>query len=552
MYKIFKILILLIIALFNFKAFFADASFLWEDLWLDLYKNIDEWYSTLQTKNYEYELKWQNPDWTAWEEINRILASENVKPCLTENLQTSDVEKINSWDIQTLEKNIKDECKKDWKIATSELNSLFSKVREVRTTAKSKANQKTKAIQRISRIWLYSDWTLENSPFDIVSDIKDIDYIIFTSEIPYKWEKPIKDKDVLDYLKWKFKNDKKPKTWSWSWDDDKNSSPPKNDNWNWWDNWNNNWNEQNNNWNWNDENPICIDPKLSWLNDSDIKDVLWIWKNFDIINWHINSNYNPDYFNDFNFSTSWSYNPANLIIKYNNSSYSEVADDNKWWCKSFFCITIEFIIKDQNLLWWWKTRSIESILEKSNWHFKKFSNTSLVQSKMTTNNFELWLRDLNLPDIFHMWVVIQEKPVPMLELKDWIQDKKWVDGDKEMSVKNLLRKWFESVWMNYERENDLEIFFKSEIESKTIEDSAWLTNAVIIDRLKRQEEYLQEETKLLDEFVWNFIKKESTKADTEWLYKEFVELEKFVWQMTKYANSFNWTIKKMNEIPIHK
>ncbi|MDR0771825.1 MAG: hypothetical protein LBF15_01910 [Candidatus Peribacteria bacterium] len=46
--------------------------------------------------------------------------------------------------------------------------------------------------------------------------------------------------------------------------------------------------------------------------------------------------------------------------------------------------------------------SIEDIIARSNEHLKIFAGTSLVQSKMTTNNFQLGLKDLNLPDIFHI------------------------------------------------------------------------------------------------------------------------------------------------------
>jgi len=42
-------------------------------------------------------------------------------------------------------------------------------------------------------------------------------------------------------------------------------------------------------------------------------------------------------------------------------------------------------------------KSIENVLKTSNKHLKKAANTSLVQSKMSTNNFEMSLRDLDLP-----------------------------------------------------------------------------------------------------------------------------------------------------------
>ncbi|MDQ7023643.1 MAG: hypothetical protein Q9M97_09200, partial [Candidatus Gracilibacteria bacterium] len=89
----------------------------------------------------------------------------------------------------------------------------------------------------------------------------------------------------------------------------------------------------------------------------------------------------------------------------------QAINDNDFFggCETFFCITIEYLTHDGNLLIGGTTRSIESIMERSNNHLKKFANSSLVQSKMTTNNFELGLRDLNLSDIFSMPIVIIKK-----------------------------------------------------------------------------------------------------------------------------------------------
>jgi len=86
--------------------------------------------------------------------------------------------------------------------------------------------------------------------------------------------------------------------------------------------------------------------------------------------------------------------------------------------------------------------SIQSIVEKSNEHLKKFVNTSLIQSKMTTNNFELPLRDLKLSEIFSFGMVITKKTPPILNLEK--NEEKSAD-ENPLSAKNIFCKRWEST-----------------------------------------------------------------------------------------------------------
>jgi len=84
---------------------------------------------------------------------------------------------------------------------------------------------------------------------------------------------------------------------------------------------------------------------------------------------------------------------------------------------------------------------------------------------MTTNNFEISLRDLNLPDMFHMGFVITKKAPPILHLEELNKfqkekpktetETKKEDNDE---IKILLRNKYANFKLNYDKANDLENF----------------------------------------------------------------------------------------------
>jgi len=51
-----------------------------------------------------------------------------------------------------------------------------------------RAQEKTEATYEIARVGLYSDGNIENSPFDLIFDIQEIDRVIFSEEIEYEGE----------------------------------------------------------------------------------------------------------------------------------------------------------------------------------------------------------------------------------------------------------------------------------------------------------------------------------------------------------------------------
>ena len=73
-------------------SFWVAGAFLWEDAWLNLYKDIEKWLENLEAKNFEYELNWW---WkSAWEEVNRLLELEWLDWCIKNNISVEDIKNI--------------------------------------------------------------------------------------------------------------------------------------------------------------------------------------------------------------------------------------------------------------------------------------------------------------------------------------------------------------------------------------------------------------------------------------------------------------------------
>lgn len=558
MSKIFQILKIFTFILIIKASFLVSFAFLWDDLWLDLYKNIDEWITKLNSKMYSYELKWAKPNWNISDNINKNIKSAWINWCEIQNITQQEVEEIAFWDdnqspnISLLSQKLDWKCLKIW-----QLNKIQQIIKNVAIKSNNTAKSKAEDIYNISKQWLFSDGNIQNSPFDLVKDIKDIDYIIFTQDVKYEWEEGIDDDKLWKYLQWKLNNLENKinnKLNDNNQEDPDNRDKNKNSSWSTIEN---NWNSEIN-LNWDNTKYTCPDDNESWLSEDDLNNIK-NWEN-NQNNWPLNWNYRWKinlWDNPFAYST-W----PNISIWWNITStiwkkpYQAVNDNNFFgWCKKFFCIKVEFLTHKWNLLIWWKTRSIQSIMERSNKHLEKFVNSSLVQAKMTTNNFELGLRDLDLSKIFSMPIVITKKTPPILNLDYLNREAKKNSNKKEdsnpLSENNLLKFRFEAIWINYKRENDLSIFEDSDYNRKMLINNAELN----IWKIKKNSDERNKqiaELKKLDEHITRIVSSSYQRKETDWMYKEFVELENFTQELNNYVKAFDKVTDKMLSIPIHQ
>lgn len=224
-------------------------------------------------------------------------------------------------------------------------------------------------------------------------------------------------------------------------------------------------------------------------------------------------------------------------------NYNKVTDNSEWPCENFFCINVDFIMYEHNLFWWWENITIEYLLNRSNEHLKKFASTSLLPAKMSTNNFELWLKDLNLPDIFHIWIQISTKPVPILDIQ-----KSWQKDESEFSTSNMLEQYYKSNWLDYKRRNDLSLLNNLEFDKQAIEWSKELWIDKGAQKNNDFKDFLKSEKNKIN-LLNKGIEKSVLSKVSETFNTQFAEIERFTVWINDYVKNIQSIIKEMNKIP---
>ena len=567
----------------------SSASF-WSPSSLDLYKNIDKWIDELSGKMKTFELNWWPKESTINQEVNNLAIIEWKQPCLDswkEISQNQFDDIVLNDSIEDLVKFIDQKCiNKDWVVAIETLDSTLKLLQKHNINTKKIADKKTDQIYKISNIWLYSDWMIENSWFDLISDIIDINFIIFKNDVEYIWWEAVEIDTIIDSFIEKLNKD-------WVVEDvhyesETNYSPPNNSTQSSSNISNDTVNDDtNNNTYWStdttnvidededinnyedslvdtDNNYICPDDtNNSWLfnNESDsiiyeIQKETYDWSslvNEDSSTWWwttwssswdsntstINSSWN---WND-SLNSNWVSNP-NVELEW---EYIKVVDNSEWPCDDFFCIDIEFKMYQHNLFWSWDNITIEYLINRSNEHLKKYASTSLIQSKMSTNNFEIWLSNFNLPDLFHLSIQISTKPVPILNIEpEWKQDK------SEFSSKSMLEEYYKQNGMDYTRRNDLDLATNMEQDKQSIinSDMLWILNPVK-KKWEHEEDFLNKGSKKI-EYINKSIEKKVSYWITETFELEYAEIDKFTVSINEYVKNLYSVLKEMDKIPVVK
>lgn len=545
-----KKLLLYIIFLITFFLPFTSGAFLDGDLWTDIYNTIDEWFNDYESKIYEHEItdQWEKK---IPEKVNQILEMKWLAPCI-KKLDIDTIEKIRNGDVNALYNSIDEKCLSNLQEKIISTNSLFSyagAVAEIRDTIRQQSQEKIKKIYEIARLGLYSDWDTKNSPFDLVDDIKEIEKIIFTQKIEYNWEQNDNlDNAFSDMLNGLF---------FWN----------NNGIWN-WNTWNTHSGTTTSTWSVllnNNSYPLFLAPgsyNSNYVCNNDTNTLIQeSWLSEEDLNTLLQNNNSPS----INNSNTWSNNQNNSwsSLYSNNRSlntyvatwYNILNDNSIWPCNWFFCIKIEFIVHNQNLLVGWETTSIQSILTKSNGHLKKFANTSLVPSKMTTNNFEIGLMDLKLPDIFHIGVQVQKKSPPILNL-DKNQENSNINNKNisEYSAEAMLEEYYKNKGLDYKKANNIQQYLWRERELKSITNSAELSYPLVIDKVSQRENaeksaWFSEEK---NDLVSKSIDKIGLFEDSNIMKQNFIEIGIFSEALRDYIFTIGAIIEQMNKIPIHK
>lgn len=517
----------------------TTKAILSEPLWLDMYKKIDRWLYDLEVKYLQKEFRWDStPEENIKKELQLWDIEWNFKWCYNLEMTIEEIEEIASkWERSNeIAFDKLKWCQKDSSISAltlSEFQNIVSKYyfEKVKTS-----QNKVKWIYEISSIWLYSDWIDENSHFDLMNDLKEIDKIIFESEIRYDWVNVWNDESLLDaIIDWEsydvaYWNTKYSSNLSWE---------------TWWNT--NSWNSNSSNsqikslTKVDGSNFVCkVDN--SWLSSEWLEELLWTWSLSLTSSWKLEGE-GSDYYwidpSDYEDATDY------LARVW---SYSKVDDSSEFPCNDFFCITIEFVTYSHKVLWFWKWRTIEWFINQSNKHLKKFAWTSLVQSKMTSNFFELWLKDLNLADTFHIWLQVSQKPISILNM-DKVANQDKDEDNSEFSAKNLFETYYKNVWLDYQRPNDLDIFTYTEEEYKNLLSSTNL-NILKIVEVENELNRIKSTQSMQNDYISNtLINKKVLNDDLSEFYNRLIELESFSKSIMDYSMNLSWIIKEMNKIP---
>jgi len=140
---------------------------------------------------------------------------------------------------------------------------------------------------------------------------------------------------------------------------------------------------------------------------------------------------------------------------------------------------------------------------------------------MTANNFEIGLKDLNLPDIFHVGVVVTHKPVPMLNVMEQGRED---HQDEDTKAKNLLENYYKNLSLDYKRQNDLSIFLGTESKQKEILDSverAMVEAEILHNARLRNERALAQANTYFD----HMIEQKILEDDTQEFYNRFITFQ---------------------------
>ena len=555
MKNIINIFIFFILCLYNMGL--VTHAFLGEETGLNLYNIIDEWYEKIDEQNFTYELSWAND--TIKDKVNILITQEyaksdqKVEDCIQWDIAPSHIKEIAFWNTEILFDKLWDSCKNSSNSVDIEtLQKIQNIIYKHYIETKNLADEKSHQIQKIASVWLYTDGILENSSFDLIDDIEKIDSILFTQKIHYEWEEYENFNKIFEDEQ----KNKKEIINAKSTDVDVirenngelitasglSTNQVNQNNLNILENFN-----SPDSYYWSSSNYVCVEWWDHWFDPQVIDDLLqWNEENSspnDNINWSNNNSWNN--LNSTNSTWAVYWNPENKKISESISwNYEKVNDNSAWPCSNFFCITVEFVTYQHQLLWWGQDISIEYLIDRSNQHLRKFANASLAPAQMTTQNYQLGLKDLNLSEMFHMSFQVSTKPVPILNLNK--NDKK---ESNEYSSNTLLEKYYKANNLDYERRNDIDIMLWTQKEYKTLLNSVNLDKSVVIKKQNLLESYEKLQTLKRKQISDNIYKKVT--YETLWDFgTQFIELDNFTTEIRNYTEKLSDIVNAMIKIPI--
>jgi hypothetical protein len=388
---------------------FASDGYIWEDVWIDLYSKVDANIGSITQSLAEKRIAGSS---ARIEEAIKKACGVKKKLLPGRDFNYDELTRISRWDITPLtsELNATQGGLDTHNLESNTIVCIAAAVKEDFNKIRTEAGYERKTLSTLSKVGLYSDGSIDNSSFDLMYDLDKIHSIIFAKELPYNGTP---NGSAGEFGKYITAGPRLAYDSLWSKDNTPTSPTLPSDRTN-----PSSGGENGASWNseptTNNSSPPYCPPgeTIEWLDDSLIVDI------------------NNQQTNGGNGGSSvwWVYagsttrniaNWAGTKAPTSNSTTKRPVGWSSFWkfgCKDFFCIDIDFISYNQWLLTGWRSFSIQSVLEMNMKIVTEFAGSSFTQAKHTNNFFELLLKNLNLPGMSHIGIVVTSLPAPILNL----------------------------------------------------------------------------------------------------------------------------------------
>lgn len=422
------------------------------------------------------------------------------------------------------------------------------------------AIEATEFFTKMQRVWLYSDWSRRNSEFDIISDLDDINTIIFWSTPWQYWSwvswalwwlspKAMEFKNHSYDTLPTFQNESGLGLWLWNTSstvsDRIDGNSPINPNIP-------SYIEDTN------YSHITISPDdvtcdltgTNWM----IDDLFEIEENAvtppDEESWENSQETNYEENQEDQLDNMWD-KVEHIFSEFGNddyggSSYKRTVDLFECWPNKRICIIIEGLYYKSGYASTWDTSSIDYIITKSNEYLSHWAMASKLQFEMENTNFWNPFKDLNLAEIFSSWVLIEYKPLPFLDTNDGKEHSFPTD---EVTSEKMLNVTYEAYGMDPLNSNSLAPFMWINEITQIMSKSKWRQAeeierqiALIMDAKKEKEKIVDMLSKNVEAVTW-------TNADYEDLVAQFNDISWVVNSMIKYSQNLNIYVGVLYDIP---
>lgn len=151
----------------------------------NIFEKIDSWEMQIQEAMIEVNLKWNDKDW----KIDDALAEFSYGMWMQAEFKWATAKKLKQiyeekWDyLKVLASMVNLENRET--LTQEELHKLSQIVKWYYKISKQEWEKQNEQLFKLSNIWVYSDWNTNNSPFDLIEDLDDINALLYWEEDPY-------------------------------------------------------------------------------------------------------------------------------------------------------------------------------------------------------------------------------------------------------------------------------------------------------------------------------------------------------------------------------